>query len=76
MANRDHSLDDGIIQAAYSEFLAHGFQRASVRRLRWLRRGRLQWKLRRLQRLSLIGKNRKGRGLELSARALFSKEKS
>jgi hypothetical protein len=45
-------------------------------RLRWLRRGRLQWKLRRLQRLSLIGKNRKGRGLELSARALFSKEKS
>ena len=24
MANRDHSMDDGIIQAAYSEFLAYG----------------------------------------------------
>jgi hypothetical protein len=49
------------------------------RRLQWvqrLRRRRLQWQLQRLQRLSLIGKNRKGRGLELSARALFSKEKS
>ena len=30
MANRDHSLDDGIIQAAYSEFLAYGFQKASL----------------------------------------------
>ena len=25
MANRDHSLDDGIIRAAYLEFLAYGF---------------------------------------------------
>ena len=33
MANRDHSLDDGIIQAAYSEFLAYGFQRASVHKI-------------------------------------------
>ena len=24
MANRDHSLDDGIVQAAYSEFLSEG----------------------------------------------------
>ena len=30
MANKDHSLDDGIIQAAYSEFLAYGFQKASL----------------------------------------------
>ena len=29
MANRDHSLDDGIIQTAYSEFLAYGFQKAA-----------------------------------------------
>ena len=33
MANRDHSLDDGIIQAAYSEFLAYGFQKASVHKI-------------------------------------------
>ena len=33
MANRDHSLDDGIIQAAYSEFLAYGFQKASLHKL-------------------------------------------
>ncbi len=24
MANRDHSLEDGIVQAAYSEFLSEG----------------------------------------------------
>mgnify|MGYP001539345393 CR=1 FL=1 len=42
-----------------------------------LRRRRLQWQLQRLQRLSLsIEMIRKGRGLEVSARALFSKEKS
>ena len=50
------------------------------RRLQWvqrLRRRRLQWQLQRLQRLSLsIEMIRKGRGLEHSARALFSKEKS
>ena len=33
MANRDHSLDDGIIQAAYSEFLAYGFQKASLHKI-------------------------------------------
>ena len=27
MANRDHSLEDGIVQAAYSEFLTYGFQK-------------------------------------------------
>ena len=50
------------------------------RRLQWvqrLRRRRLQWQLQRLQRLSLsIEMIRKGRGLEHSARALFSKTKS
>ncbi|EFQ05986.1 hypothetical protein HMPREF9436_02502 [Faecalibacterium cf. prausnitzii KLE1255] len=50
------------------------------RRLQWvqrLRRRRLQWQLQRLQRLSLsIEMIRKGRGLEVSARALFLKEKS
>jgi len=49
------------------------------RRLQWvqrLRRRRLQWQLQRLQRLSLsIEMIRKGRGLEVSARALFFKEK-
>jgi len=46
-------------------------------RLWGLRRRRLQWQLQRLQRLSLsIEMIRKGRGLEVSARALFSKEKS
>ena len=40
-------------------------------------RRRLQWQLQRLQRLSLsIEMIRKGRGLEVSARALFSKTKS
>ena len=33
MANRNHSLDDGIIQAAYSEFLAYGFQKASLHKI-------------------------------------------
>lgn len=33
MANRDHSLDDGIIRAAYSEFLAYGFQKASLHKI-------------------------------------------
>ena len=42
-----------------------------------LRRRRLQWQLQRLQRLSLsIEMIRKGRGLEVSARALFSETKS
>ena len=33
MTNRDHSMDDGIIQAAYSEFLAYGFQKASLHKI-------------------------------------------
>ena len=33
MANKDHSLDDGIIQAAYSEFLSCGFQKASLHKI-------------------------------------------
>ena len=33
MAKRDHSLDNGIIQAAYSEFLAYGFQKASLHKI-------------------------------------------
>ena len=33
MANRDKSLDDGIVQAAYSEFLAYGFQKASLHKI-------------------------------------------
>ena len=33
MANKDHSLDDGIIQAAYAEFLAYGFQKASLHKI-------------------------------------------
>ena len=33
MANKDHSLDDGIIQAAYSEFFAYGFQKASLHKI-------------------------------------------
>ena len=33
MANKDHSLDDGIIQAAYSEFLTYGFQKASLHKI-------------------------------------------
>ena len=33
MANRDHSLDDGIIRAAYAEFLAYGFQKASLHKI-------------------------------------------
>lgn len=33
MANRDNSLDDGIVQAAYSEFLAYGFQKASLHKI-------------------------------------------
>jgi len=28
MAKRDHSLEDGIVQAAYSEFLTYGFQKS------------------------------------------------
>ena len=33
MANKDHSLDDEIIRAAYSEFLAYGFQKASLHKI-------------------------------------------
>ncbi len=33
MAIRDHSLDEKIIQAATAEFLAFGFQKASMRRI-------------------------------------------
>ena len=33
MANRDKSLDDGIVQAAYSEFLTYGFQKASLHKI-------------------------------------------
>ena len=33
MANKDHSLDDGIVQAACSEFLAYGFQKASLHKI-------------------------------------------
>ena len=33
MANRDHSLDDGIVQAAYSEFLTYSFQKASLHKI-------------------------------------------
>lgn len=33
MANKDHSLDGGIIQAAYEEFLACGFQKASLHKI-------------------------------------------
>ena len=33
MANKDHSLDDGIIRAAYSEFLECGFQKASLHKI-------------------------------------------
>ena len=33
MANRDHALDDGIVRAAYSEFLAYGFQKASLHKI-------------------------------------------
>lgn len=33
MANKDHSLDGGIIKAAYDEFLSHGFQKASLHKI-------------------------------------------
>lgn len=33
MANRGHSLEDGIVQAAYSEFLTYGFQKASLHKI-------------------------------------------
>lgn len=33
MANKDHSLDDKIIRAAYSEFLAYGFCKASLHKI-------------------------------------------
>lgn len=33
MANRDHSLDSGIIKAAYDEFLSCGFQKASLHKV-------------------------------------------
>lgn len=33
MANKDHSLDSGIIQAAYAEFLSRGFQKASLHKI-------------------------------------------
>lgn len=33
MANRDHSLDGGIKQAAYEEFLNCGFQKASLHKI-------------------------------------------
>ena len=33
MAIKDHSLDDGIVRAAYAEFLVHGFQKASIHKI-------------------------------------------
>ena len=33
MANKDHSLDSGIIKAAYEEFLSCGFQKASLHKI-------------------------------------------
>ncbi len=33
IANRDHSLDSGIIRAAFEEFLSCGFQNASLRKI-------------------------------------------
>ena len=33
MANRDHSLDGGIVRAAYAEFLSRGFQKASLHKI-------------------------------------------
>lgn len=33
LANKDHSLDDKIIRAAYSEFLAYGFCKASLHKI-------------------------------------------
>ena len=33
MATKDHSLDEGIVRAAYAEFLEHGFQKASVHKI-------------------------------------------
>ncbi len=33
MANKDHSLDSGIIKAAYDEFLSCGFQKASLHKI-------------------------------------------
>ena len=33
MANRNHSLDSGIVQAAYEEFLTCGFQKASLHKI-------------------------------------------
>lgn len=33
MANKDHSLDDKIIKAAYSEFLAYSFCKASLHKI-------------------------------------------
>ena len=33
MANKDHSLDDGIISAARAEFLSRGFQKASLHKI-------------------------------------------
>lgn len=33
MATKDHSLDEGIVRAAYAEFLEHGFRAASVHRI-------------------------------------------
>ena len=33
MANKNHLLDDGIIQAAYSDFLAYGFRKASLHKI-------------------------------------------
>lgn len=33
MASKDHSLDSGIAQAAYKEFLTCGFQKASLHKI-------------------------------------------
>lgn len=33
MANKDHSLDQGIIDAAFREFTEHGFEKASMRKI-------------------------------------------
>lgn len=33
MTTKNHSLDDGIVRAAYAEFLAQGFQKASLHKI-------------------------------------------
>ena len=33
MTNRNHALDDGIVRAAYEEFLAYGYEKASLHKI-------------------------------------------